>query len=294
MRATKRALLAATALAVAGFAAPAAHAQNPFTGFFVGVNGGYGFNDITGDNSKTRNYSVPLGGLNNVDPSVAGTAGNLAITGSKGSDGFVGGGQAGYNYQYGYFVYGFESDIQYVGFGSAKSGSALYTVTDSPNYKPPTVGAGGKSVSSGYAPVGSTSTLQFANTRFTDAGLGSLDYYGTARGKVGYAFDYTTMLYLTGGLAYGGGTGRTVNGGSNSINIGYAVGGGLEYLITKNVSARVEGMYVSIQQDGTDSLCCVYSNNNAAVSVPVSNGKSRSQDFVVARAGLNYKFDYGY
>lgn len=284
MRATKRALLATAALAAAALApAGGAHAQNSFTGFFLGLNGGYGFNDVSGDASKTRMFTVPQNGLNALNVGGANTAGTLSITGDKGGDGFVGGGQVGYNYQLGYFVYGVETDLQYVGFGKAKPGVASYTVTGTSGG----IGIGAK--------AGTQFPLSTSNAQFVDAGNASLDYYGSFRGKVGYAFDQATLLYLTGGLAYGGGTNRTVLGNSNDINVGYAAGGGLEYLFTPSLSGRVEAMYVSIDQGNGKTACCVYSSTGSVNAVPVTGGKDRATDFAVVRAGVNYKFSsFGY
>jgi len=65
-----------------------------WTGFYVGVNAGYGWN--TNDNGTF------------VDP-VTG----VVVNGSDDDGGFVGGAQVGYNYQIGAFVLGVETDIQY-------------------------------------------------------------------------------------------------------------------------------------------------------------------------------------
>lgn len=85
-------------------------------------------------------------------------------------DGFVGGGQTGYNWQTSpNFVFGLEADIQYTDFNRS---TTVVTV--------PLAGAG---------------TL--ANT-FNSR----MEYFGTFRGRLGYTWG-ATMLYATGGLAYG-------------------------------------------------------------------------------------------
>ena len=66
-----------------------------WTGFYLGVNAGYGWH--TGD----VNVTLPSG----------------AILQSENEGGFVGGGQVGYNYQIGSFVVGVEADIQYADIG---------------------------------------------------------------------------------------------------------------------------------------------------------------------------------
>ena len=70
------------------------------------------------------------------------------------------------------------------------------------------------------------------------SGFGKGGFLGTARGRLGYAFSNAWMLYATGGLAYG----NTFNdnsymfNSSNSMRIGYAVGGGVEYAVNRNWS----------------------------------------------------------
>jgi outer membrane immunogenic protein len=75
-----------------------------WTGFYVGVNAGFGWN--------TNNESVFVPGVGLVD---------------SGSDGgFVGGGQIGYNYQIGSFVLGAEADIQYADLGNNNRNDLLF------------------------------------------------------------------------------------------------------------------------------------------------------------------------
>ena len=104
-------LLAATALTTAAVSAASAadlpsrrYAPAPivaavpvftWTGFYVGVNAGYGWN--------TNDNDVFVPGIGVVD--------------SDDDGGFVGGAQVGYNYQIGSFVVGLEGDIQYADFG---------------------------------------------------------------------------------------------------------------------------------------------------------------------------------
>jgi outer membrane immunogenic protein len=100
------------------------------------------------------------------------------------------------------------------------------------------------------------------------------EYFGTVRGRVGVAFD-RFMPYVTGGWAYGnvkttiagiGSTDKTHTG-------GYAVGAGLEYAFTNNLSAKLEYMYVDL---GEKSVF------NTGVKV--------GTDFSIVRAGVNYRF----
>lgn len=185
-----------------------------WTGFYVGVNAGYGWNN--------NDHTV-------VTP--AGTV--LAVTGQD-DGGFVGGAQVGYNYQFGSFVVGVETDLQYADIG----GRGAFTVNGA-NF-------------------------------FTDD---SDNYFGTVRGRLGFAFD-RALVYATGGFAYGDvGTFGEANG-------GWTVGGGVEYAFTNNLTMKVEGLYVNLDQSDVQ-----FTRNGVLFS---SNGGDN--DFGVVRVGLNYKF----
>jgi len=67
-----------------------------WTGFYVGVNAGYGWH--TGD----VNITIP----------------GVGVLQSEDEGGFVGGGQIGYNYQIGSLVVGVETDLQYADIGN--------------------------------------------------------------------------------------------------------------------------------------------------------------------------------
>ncbi|SFH08052.1 outer membrane immunogenic protein, partial [Methylobacterium gossipiicola] len=124
----KRLLLATTVLA--GLTAVASAADLPrraapppvfvpvpvftWTGFYAGFNAGYGF-----DASSSRAPTVI--GVNGASTLVPpGTTAVLAFSNGSRNDGFTGGGQIGYNYQFtpgSGFVVGVEADAQYVDFG---------------------------------------------------------------------------------------------------------------------------------------------------------------------------------
>ena len=110
-----------------------------------------------------------------------------------------------------------------------------------------------------------------ASSTGTAGSKARLDTLGTVRGRVGYAFD-RVMPYITAGYA-GGNEKVTIPGSNNSSGWrnGYAVGAGVDYAITNNVSARVEGLYVALE------------NKTTAV------GKL-GNDLGIVRTALNYKF----
>jgi outer membrane immunogenic protein len=233
MRTSALGLLAATAaLAIAASTAHAADLPGRYspapaynalpvftwTGFYAGLNAGYGWN--VGD---SRYY----------DP---------AFRNGKRSGGFVGGAQAGYNYQFGMFVGGLETDLQYAAVGNK-----------------------GASYGTSYYPGDSDG------------------FFGTIRARAGVAFD-RALVYGTGGFAYGdigGNRGYDTLLGYHSgdeINWGWTLGGGVEYAITNNFTAKVEGLYVDLDTKDNYTL-------GGRVNV------DRDAEFGVLRAGVNYKFN---
>jgi outer membrane immunogenic protein len=116
----------------------------------------------------------------------------------------------------------------------------------------------------------------------------SSDWLATIRGRVGYAFD-RVLIYGTAGGAAGdvkgtfSGTlfGTPFSISSDSSEFGWTAGGGIEYGITENLTARVEYLFVDL---GNGSLSCSAATCGVPVSVPVSFEAS------LVRAGLDFKF----
>ncbi len=154
--------------------------------------------------------------------------GNANIT----SSGFLAGGQIGYNYQFpaSNFVAGVEADIDWTSIRGQLGASLNASDT------------GGDSLSAnGYA--------------------GShLEYLGTARVRLGYAFG-NLLPYITGGFAYGqtssyynlnyatsptsAPTGDIGNS-AQHFQTGWTAGAGLEYQITPNLTFKTEYLYASL------------------------------------------------
>lgn len=153
--------------------------------------------------------------------------------------GFLGGAQVGYNWQIGSFVLGVEGDIQY----SAQK---------------------------------RTETTTIAGVVFT--GEEKIPWFGTARGRVGYAFD-SVMIYGTGGVAWTNfkasisALGTTVS--AETTKAGWTAGGGVEWMFMPRWSVKAEYLYIDA---GTTELTLLG---------VTGSGKLKDQ---VARLGINYHF----
>jgi outer membrane immunogenic protein len=264
----KKILLASVALF--GFAGAAAAADLPvrsappapyiaavpvftWTGFYVGVNAGYGW-----QGSNDDSIFVPTGTF----PTAPATSGTLSF-GQDDGDGFVGGGQIGYNYQIGSFVVGLETDLHWADLGGDRGTAVASFVA------PPT-----------FVPAGAA---------------GGLEWFGTVRARAGVAFD-RALVYATGGFAYGGaddnnGFNGFVND-NDDVRTGWVLGAGMEYAFTNNLTAGIEGLWVNL--NGKDNGTFIGTERTAAgVVVPVNvvgRDNDRDNEFFVARAKLNYKF----
>ncbi len=217
-----------------------------WTGFYAGVNAGYSFNDNDASTIGTPGF-VALGGF-------------VPNTLRTGKDGFIGGGQIGYNYQMGQFVVGVETDLQYVD---------------------------GKRASSFTSPALGGLT--------TSAGS-ELNYLGTVRARLGLLASERLLVYATGGLAYGNpdntaavfaaGTGARWGGGSDATRFGYTVGAGAEYAFTNNWTAKIEYLYYDLGRRNVTAGPL----NAAALATGVAYQARFENSGSVVRAGLNYKF----
>ena len=257
-----------------------------WTGFYAGINAGYAFDASGNRNGWTDTLANPVaiapngaraGLVNTVLPFVNG---RTVLFNQRDRDGFSGGGQIGYNYQFtpgSGLVVGFEADAQYIDLGGRRNNGITFN-------------GGAGAIAATFTPI--------------NGNLSALDFYGTVRGRIGYAFD-RVLFYGTGGFAYASGTGsRNFGQGSNdSFRTGYAAGGGVEYALPTDsffnffkssaVTLKVEGLYVNL--DRKNGLNLVGATTQFGGVLPVYDvggfaGRRRSDDFVVVRAGLNYKF----
>ena len=221
-------LLAIAGLMAAAWASPSLAADLPrpaykapvyvapgfsWTGFYVGVNAGYGWAKSSWSSAVTSGDPNPKG--------------------------FLVGGTLGYNMQTGNFVWGLEGDVD------------LSTI---------------KGSTSGGAGVCATPGCETRNR-----------WFGTARGRIGYAFD-RWLPYLTGGAAFGDVKMSPNTGLSETkTKIGWTAGAGVEWAFTSNWSTKIEYLYTDLGK----STC-------SAASCGVDTDVTWKANIV--RVGLNYRF----
>ena len=110
------------------------------------------------------------------------------------------------------------------------------------------------------------------------AASAGLDWFGTVRGRIGYA-PGPWMGYFTGGWVYGKFSAEATSGGvtvsASDNRSGWTVGGGLDYKFSPNWSARAEYLY--IRGNSADGIAF-----GAPYSVEFKSN--------VVRFGVNYHF----
>lgn len=196
-------------------AAPAYEPLPPtWQGLYLGLNGGYGYSD----------------------------------TGTVENDGFIGGGQVGYNWQRDTLVFGVEGDYQ----AADLSGHQDHIWP----------GAFGRAES-------------------------DINWFSTLRGRIGYA-PGRTLMYLTGGIAWAdidnamleqnGATTIAYTGGGTEV--GYTLGGGVEYAWSSSVTTKLEYLYMDF---GDTKLTGLGSDGNVYT-------RKTDNDAQVVRLGVNFKF----
>lgn len=294
-----------------------------WTGFYIGGSGGYGWGNTnapswlnsglgyydTGTGTGTgpgggapMTYNPITGGMPPLPSSNCGIpceftysyTDSLAISTLDDPSGWFGGGQIGYNYQFSNnVVVGVEADIFY---GSLKSDASI-TGNTSVEYNQTFPGA----PEYAYTNIPfETSSLQIES---------KLEYFGTARIRIGYAFD-RFLPYLTGGLAWGyntvsqtgfassGTTGyytaspdgptppvttattTAISGSDSNYHVGWALGGGFEYAFADKWSLKAEYVYSDLGSKTYD----LYSGGLYAGS------SEYDLTLQTVKIGINYRF----
>jgi len=229
-----------------------------WTGFYAGLNLGGGWSNSNYDNfdpvlalvaatnpGGCTYWSVygcsgaPLWSNNSKWTAVPTATGTVVfVPGGAGSDhsgGVVGGGQVGYNYQ----------------FGAGSLGAGL-----------------------GGIVVGAEADFQGTSI---GGSVARLPWFGTVRGRAGYLFTPTLLLYGTAGFAYGG---VDVWGLSNT-RTGWTAGGGVEWMFMPNWSVKAEYLFLDLDSGG------------ATGTFGWNFGNHFHPQINVVRAGVNYHFNWG-
>jgi outer membrane immunogenic protein len=252
-----------------------------WSGFYVGANGGYGFDHqsvgYTPNDDLARAFVDPV-----LIGAPAGT--RIATTDALHERGGFGGIQGGYSWKLsGRFIAGIEADFD----GASIHGRSDAThpfLTTSPLAIP----------------------LSFALNQ-------KLDWFGTLRGRVGFNPASNWLLFASGGLAYGHVTESAVITAANSFSAGngvsgancpagtpcyvatgahtlagWAAGVGAEYALTRNVTMRAEYLHIDL---GKSSLTSSFPNRQANLLTSSATTNFSPIAFDTVRVGVNYHFN---
>lgn len=228
-----------------------------WTGFYAGINGGYGWG--SGDT-----FFDPL-------PDAVSFVDLEPQSLSPDSDGFLGGGQIGFNWQWNkWLVLGVETDFQ----GSDMEGSDTRFGFNDITGSPPAFSGPDHNIT--------------AHER--------MQWFGTARGRIGFAPVCRLLIYGTGGLAYGNvdysantnfDNGVTYPVNFTETNLGWTAGGGLEYAIGHHWSVKAEYLYYDLGDTNR-------TRNELFFGAPLGGPFAVHYNFEttgnIVRGGLNFKF----
>lgn len=259
------------AFAAFGFAAPAAAAplNTPtynWTGYYIGANAGVSWSRV--NTTPNDDLAAILFSLGAQPPAVG--MGPLAISGM----------QFGYNWQVDpKWVLGLEADLDFSEKRSAATSGAI------------------------PAPV---------PTSFTNTVTEKVEWLSTVRGRLGYLRAPSLLLFATGGVAFAqvdrtgtyttstsgaGGSSPThsfscttgvacFSDSSSKIDIGGAIGGGLEYALSRSWTLRGEYLYVRLAKSYvTETATTLLIPDRAPSSFNANFGAIN-----IARMALNYRF----
>jgi outer membrane immunogenic protein len=231
-----------------------------WTGFYIGVNGGYSW----GRSRNDGGFVTAPGGV----PIAAGTT-------SFNLNGGLAGGQIGYNWQMSNWLIGLEGDGQWASERGRSTVLCAATAVGGPCLPGLT-----------FLPPGATGTVGTISQK--------IDAFGTFRGRLGWLVTPEVLLYGTGGLAVGDVrtslalAGFNANGAAVAIaatgsttRVGWTAGAGIEGMFARNWSAKLEYLYMDLGRF----------NNTVTLTPPgiALNGSSRVTDNIL-RAGVNYHF----
>lgn len=275
-----------------------------WTGFYAGLNIGYGF----GTSNSITTSGVPydpwaqsqIGAALYTERSQAFSAANSSSF-SMTQAGVLGGGQLGYNYLFkDRYLIGAEADFQ--GTGISGSGSQYSVITDEL-----------------YLP---TTEISKRDTLGGGAVSAGVNWFGTVRGRLGYLITPNLLAYGTGGLTYGGvyanvspaaysafyiknnglrpyGVSPAFSdpGNQNNVLVGWNAGGGFEWMFMSNWSIKAEAIYYNLgSQTVSNSLATstvkyrLFGGTESGWAI-FSNTKINYAG-LIARMGVNYHFNF--
>ena len=232
-----------------------------WTGLYFGANAGYGWgkysSNITFSGAGPSGLTNPVAGITPLG-TIAAVAGptelsQTRVPGSGSPSGAIAGGQIGFNWQAGMFVFGGEIDGQWSGQENTFTTACGTNCTATESIK-----------------------------------IRSL---ATGRGRFGLAFDWF-MPYVTGGAALVNGLNNlsmTVAGTTASFaplshsTLGWTAGAGVEVALWSNWSAKLEYLYVSA--NGATKLAPI--PNALGLGFASTPGDYRDN---IVRVGFNYRF----
>jgi outer membrane immunogenic protein len=229
-----------------------------WSGFYIGGNAGWAWGRATISTTQTV-----AAGFFAVDAAAVAAAASPTIN----PNGFTGGGQIGYNQQTGNFVWGLEADFEYLGLQGSSGGTFQF---------PSTLPGG---------PVGPPATF------FSTATSVSTNWLFTARPRLGWA-NNTWLFYVTGGLAVANEKfAQTITllapfvetAAFSTTQVGWTVGGGVEYALNRNWSIKGEYLYVDLGTvNTTGTIAPPFAGFGNASSVHLTTS--------IGRGGINYRF----
>lgn len=254
-----------------------------WSGFYVGIQAGWmwgndGAREVDRFWSGANDFA-----RNRADYTLRALPGNQSFD----STGATGGVTLGWNHQMGSAVLGVEADLSIAGVDGSKRTGGTYAY-NLPAAQPP--------VTTNY-PVRTTSAS-------------SMDWFATLRARAGFLVTPATLIYATGGAAFGDpsasltiegayytvATGQTpwvskASGGDTKV--GWTIGGGVEHKFSRNWSLKLEYLYydlgeVTVKNDMSAALV-----GGAVASVDqIAAWKTNKFDFSgsIFRGGVNYQF----
>jgi outer membrane immunogenic protein len=207
-----------------------------WTGFYVGVNGGAGW----GNSSSTS------------DSSLIGTGSTLPIA-SQGVSGWLGGFQAGYNFQTGVIVFGLEGDFDFADLNGNTACLVLFNCNVKEDWVSDITG------------------------RLGVAAFDRLLMY------VKGGFAWADVNYNFGGSIT---TAASINASASDTRMGPTMGMGIEYAFLPHWSAKIEYDFIDF---GTDTVGFPITTTPPVAGLPTVQAQIKDTQSLM-KAGLNYRF----